>query len=295
MGIFFSSESFFFSGEKDNSNLFSFSLFLKSFRPTLGDQGTNFQDETHQNKVEQPYRESSKFLSLLHIMESLSCIIIEDDNASRALLTDLLTQVDQLELKGDFANPIDAYQFLSENFVDVVFLDVEMPEMSGIELAKMIPFETNIVVTTSKKEYALDAFGINAFDFILKPVDFPKLVAVCNKLESVTAIEDRLKPLFIKSKQGYIRIPQEDLIILQAYGDYVRYITRDKTYLARQSFKDAMDTVKFSNFIRIHRSYAVNLEHVKGFDQNSVMINDEKIPVSRSFKSGFLAAIKRIE
>lgn len=227
-------------------------------------------------------------------MSKYTCVVVEDDSASRFLLCDLLKQSEKYEVIRDSGNPLDAFKFLSESEVDVVFLDVEMPEMSGIGLAKLIPEGAKIVITTSEEKYAVDAFGIRAFDFILKPVDLPKLLEVSERLKSEIQPSISPKPVFLKTKGRFVKIDLEEVIYVQAFGDYINYFTRSDKYTVRQSMNKAKEMLGHLNFVQVHRSYIVNLDAVDGFESDSLMIGSVNIPISRSHKDLFQAKIKKI-
>lgn len=223
---------------------------------------------------------------------TFNAIIIEDDATSRLLLKDLLESTGRFNVLADFENPLDGLKELPKHSIDVLFLDVEMPEMSGIELAKYLPKETKVVITTSQQKYALDAFGIHAFDFILKPVYQGKILKVIERLEA--SPEKVEKPIFLKTKEGYIRIILDDIIVISAFGDYLHYITEGKKYLVRQTFKHAQDIVRSLNFVQVHRSHIVNLEKVISFTFEEIVLPENTIPMSRGFKEHFLDQINKI-
>jgi len=227
-------------------------------------------------------------------MSNYNCIVIEDDNTSRFLLCDLLKKSGKFEIIKDFGNPVEGLRFLSEHFVDVIFLDVEMPEMSGIDLAKLVTNGEKIVITTSKEEYAIDAFGVRAFDFILKPVSLAKLLMLAEHLSVNNSDATSNKPIFLRTKNGYVKMRLDEVSHVQAFGDYLNYFTKSDKYTVRQSMNEAKETLCDLNFAQVHRSYIVILDYIDSFESDSLMIGNEKIPISRGFKDSFLSQIKKL-
>jgi DNA-binding LytR/AlgR family response regulator len=228
-------------------------------------------------------------------MKKMSCIVVEDDPVANLLISDLLAQFKKLDLLASFQSSVEAFKFLQEAPVDVVFLDVEIPEISGIELARTLHDKTEVVIMTSKKEYALDAFDIKAFDFILKPFQISKIISIIDRLsEKRIEVECSEKPLFIKSNGQFVKIHREHLFLISGEGVYVKYITTTESYLARQSFKEAINSIRSSYFVRVHKSHMVNINKIEKLNSDSIVVNSQTIPIGNSYKEQLYASIEMI-
>jgi DNA-binding LytR/AlgR family response regulator len=199
----------------------------------------------------------------------------------------------RFDVIGSFSNPIEAISFVNSNEVDVIFLDVEMPELSGLDFAKVITSKAKVIITTSEKNYAIDAFEINAFDFLLKPVELSKLAAVAAKLDKNSDVNISSKPVFLKTKEGFIKIELDTVLYVSAEADYVFYHTEEKRFIARQSMTQVLE-VCGPNFVQVHRSYIVNLNNVISFSSDKIEVGKERIPLSRGHRDNFQNRINKI-
>lgn len=224
----------------------------------------------------------------------LKCIIVDDDPVSGLLLSDLLSNWEMFKLLDVFTNPLKAHTYVAENDVQLIFLDVEMPEISGVALAKMIDKNIKIVLTTSNKEYSFDGFEIDAYSFIHKPVTIEKLAKLVTKLSSIE-VTDTVDKIFIKDKATFKKLILKDVFYFEAYGDYVKIFSKNKTEIINQSLTNMLNELNGSCFHRIHRKYIVNIDHIDSFDSTMVKINGELLPISRSYRSLFFDSIKKME
>lgn len=226
-------------------------------------------------------------------MQKYNAIVVEDDNTSRFLLEELLKVSGRFNVISSFLNPVEAVSFVNSNEVDVIFLDVEMPELSGLDFAKVITSKAKVIITTSEKDYAVDAFEINAFDFLLKPVELNKLTAVAARLDETAKLNTDSKPMFLKTKEGFIKIDLDSVLYVSAEADYVFYHTNEKRFIARQSMTKVLE-VCGSNFIQVHRSFIINLDKVISFTSDKIELGTERIPLSRGYRENFQNRINKI-
>lgn len=226
-------------------------------------------------------------------MPKYSAIIVEDDTTTRFLIEDLISQSERFEVIASYASALEALNSNNINTCDVIFLDVEMPGLNGLDLARRIDSNAKIVITTSEKKYAIDAFGVHAFDFILKPVDIPKLLDIAQRLDDTPSSSSE-KPIFLKTKEGHVRIDLNEVLAVSAERDYVFYHTKDKRHIARQSMSKVLELSNGYSFIQVHRSYIINLDHVSSFSNDIIVLDQMEVPLSRSFKEAFLLRINKI-
>ncbi|MEP6845252.1 MAG: LytTR family DNA-binding domain-containing protein [Panacibacter sp.] len=229
-----------------------------------------------------------------------TCVIVEDEEMSMRLLKSYCSKTDILELKGTFYSAEDAHEFLAENTVDIIFLDVEMSGISGFDLLDQLTDKPHIVLTTSKTDYAFTAFQYHVADFLKKPVGykrfqetiekFTKLAAVSNN-QTETVNED---DIFIKANGKLVRISLHEILYIECIGDYVKYVTENKNYIAYTTIKNVEAKMNGQLFLKTHRSYIVNMKKIKDvhINENYLMIKDASIPISRAKKAEVMQRLK---
>lgn len=214
-------------------------------------------------------------------MNTIKCIVIDDEELARALLKSYIDKVDFLELIADFENPIDAIQLLKGSDIDIIFLDIQMPELKGTEFAKMINSKTRVIFTTAYSEYALEGYELNALDYLLKPITFERFLQAVNKYkQEETAIDDSIT---VKSGYDLHKLKYNDILYVESDSEYVNFYTADKKIMSYQTLKSLERILPTSSFIRVHRSYIVNKQKVSALKGRDLLIADVKIPVSDSY------------
>ena len=223
---------------------------------------------------------------------SLSCIIVEDLQVAANYLIKCCEKSKLVEVKGHFINVPDALSFVNENTVDLIFLDVEMPGPNGFELLDQIAFLPKIILTTSKKEYAYDAFEYKVTDFLKKPFSYERFLEALQKVQSSPATQptpgnetEGSDHIYIKSEGKLIRLANDAILFMESMGDYVKFVTADKKYITHNTIKNLEDKVNKQYFLKVHRSYIVNLRKIDDMRENCLFINGLEIPVSKAFKS----------
>ena len=225
---------------------------------------------------------------------SLSCIIVEDLQVAANYLIKCCEKSNLVEVKGHFTNVPDALLFVNENTVDLIFLDVEMPGPNGFELLDQIAFLPKIILTTSKKEYAYDAFEYKVTDFLKKPFTYERFLEALRKVqaapnppaaENTAATETEASDhIYIKSDGKLIRLSNDSILFIESMGDYVKFVTADKKYVTHNTIKNLEDKVNKHHFLKVHRSYIVNLHKIDDMRENCLFIGGAEIPVSKAFR-----------
>lgn len=209
----------------------------------------------------------------------LRCLIIDDEELARSLIKSYIDKVSFLELTGSFDSPIDAMTVLKEGIIDVVFLDIQMPDLKGTTFAKMIPKNTQVIFTTAYSEYALEGFELNATDYLLKPITYERFLMAVNKLEG----NDKLPStdtITIKSGYDLHKLLLDDIIYIESDGEYVNFHTSNGKIMSYMSLKSLESTLDSSIFMRVHRSYMINKTKVTALKGRDVLLSEKKIPVS---------------
>lgn len=218
----------------------------------------------------------------------LSCIIVEDEPLARDFLRKYCDNSGLLEVKGTFPNAEEALTFLRTNEIELVFLDVEMPGANGFELLDQLLYMPKVVLTTSKTEYAYMAFQYKVSDYIKKPITYNRFLEAVNKVKSEikeTTVEASKEDVFIKADGKFIRLGYDDILFIESMGDYVKYITPVKTYLTHSTLKAVEEKMNKNSFMKVHRSYIVNLKKIKDIQDYSLVIENKVIPISKSLKT----------
>lgn len=220
---------------------------------------------------------------------SLNCIIVEDEPMSRKALHRLCEQHGSLEVLGVFENATSALDFLAQHEVDLIWLDIEMPGLSGFELLEQLPSIPYVILTTSKIEYAFEAFQYNVTDYLKKPISMPRFKIAVEKVldlntRAKTTSSDERKEIYIKTDGRYIRLPFETISYIENTGDYVKIFTSSHTHVVYTTMKYLEEKLGFQ-FLRVHRSYIVHLDKIVDIEDNTLVINNKVIPISRANKS----------
>ncbi|WP_438422766.1 LytR/AlgR family response regulator transcription factor [Aquimarina macrocephali] len=225
----------------------------------------------------------------------ITAVIIDDEPNAIELLQGYIKKLSFVECIHSFRNPIEALVFLKEYDVDLIFLDINMPQLSGISFIKTLENPPKIILTTAYSEYAVESYEYQVTDYLLKPISFERFLKAVLKIKD-TIEEPKLEEvangiIYIKSGQQQFKTKIEDILYLQKDGNYISYITKDKNILARQSIKNALDELG-NKFIQIHKSTIINVDHISAFDSHSVIIKDIKLSVGQSYKVVFQNYVK---
>ncbi len=217
----------------------------------------------------------------------MKCIIVDDDQIQRELLQAYIGELDNLTLAGSFENAQLALQALQDEDIDLLFLDVEMPRMSGLDLLKSLSRKPQIILVTSYEKYAVDAFDFDVTDFLVKPIDFARFVKAVNKASdrmkrSIPTDEDY--DMFVKDGTQLIKINTGDIIFITALSDYVKIATPQKEYAILYTMKNILDKLPRNKFCRVHRSYIIRLDKIDKIEDHIIEIGDTLIPISKSYR-----------
>jgi DNA-binding LytR/AlgR family response regulator len=229
----------------------------------------------------------------------LQCIIVDDDMLARKSLERLCTRHEELSLSGIFESAAEAITFLESNEepIDLIFLAVEMPGMTGIEFLNNLTIMPMVIFTTSNSDYAFEAFEYQAVDFLKKPISIPRFdQAVAKALESATknraAVASQTDELFVKEDGRYIRIPCDQILFFENVGDYVRIKTNSGQHIIHGTLKSIDDKLNDSRFLKVHRTYIVNLSKIKDIEESTLVIDKTVIPISRAHKQELMSRLK---
>lgn len=224
----------------------------------------------------------------------LNCIIIDDEPLSQDVLKDFVELCPELNLLGICNDAIEAGELLKQEQVDLLFLDINMPKLSGISFVKTLKDPPLVILVTAYPEYAIQGFEIEALDYLLKPVSFERFRMAVNRAIERCFENDAIKNkhIMLRADKKSYKINFNDIFYLEAQGDYVRFVTTNQTLMVHGTMKEFFDSLPQNQFERIHKSYVVSLSKVVYLEGNSVKIGTYKLPVSLSYKETFLRKLK---
>ncbi len=230
--------------------------------------------------------------------ETKKCIIVDDEPAAHYVLANYIKQNPQLELVFQGYNGIEAMNYLRENTVDLMFLDINMPEISGMELLKILPTHPKTILTTAYSEFALESYDYGVIDYLLKPIYFPRFLKAIDRFfstENVKAKEEQtiINSVSVKVDGYFIEIELDQLLFAQSFGNYVKLHTTKRTYLASITTTELEKCLPEKNFMRIHKSYIIALDKIDSTEKDFVIIKNEKLPIGITYKRELTDRLKK--
>ncbi|WP_211267547.1 LytR/AlgR family response regulator transcription factor [Pseudotamlana agarivorans] len=237
----------------------------------------------------------------------LSCVIVDDEPMALNLVESYVEKTPFLELKKKCSSAIEALDFLNTETVDLLFLDIQMPDLTGLEFSKMLPKNTRVIFTTAFDQYAIEGFKVDALDYLLKPFDYAEFLIAANKArrwyellkghtsKTSTVLPEEKEFLFVKSEYKQLRIKLSDVLYFEGLKDYIKIWLRGnpKAILSLMSLKSLEEELPKSDFMRVHRSFIVSLKNIEVVERSQILINNQRITVSEQYKSKFLEFINQ--
>ncbi len=223
----------------------------------------------------------------------LSCFLIDDEPLAIEVLEQHISQVDSLEIKDTFSNAIQAFEALKKNKVDVLFLDIQMPKLTGVEFLKTLKDPPKVIFTTAYREYALEGFELDVVDYLLKPISFERFLKAVDKVLDLYSADSRDSAsqnnendyIFVSSENKQVKIHLADILYLESKGDYVFIKAKNKEVKTHATLTSMEEELSSDSFLRIHRSYIVNLKNIESWSQSEIDVGTHKLPIGRTYKS----------
>jgi len=227
----------------------------------------------------------------------INCLIIDDEPSSQTVLKKFVGDIDFLELVTVCDNAIEALKFLSQNQnIDLLFLDINMPKISGLTFYKSLQNPPEVIFTTAYPQYAIEGFEVNAIDYLLKPFSFERFFTAVNKVvEKKYSHENKSDDNFIliKSSKTLHKIVLEDILFAEAYGDYVKIHLNNQCILTNMTFTSILEALPTDVFIRTHKSFAINFKKMNSISGNQITIDKHKIPIGQKYRTEFYKFINQ--
>lgn len=227
----------------------------------------------------------------------INCIIIDDEPSSQNVLKAFIADIDFLVLRGVCNNAFEAANILNKNStIDLLFLDINMPKISGISFYKSLQNPPDVIFTTAYSEYALEGFEVNAIDYLLKPFSFERFFKAVNKAMEKQSQQKNLNPedefLIIKSNKVLHKIAPNDILFIEAFGDYVKVHIDNSYIMTNSTFTNILKLLP-KQFVRTHKSYAINLKKMNSLAGNQIAIGNKTVPIGQTFKLDFLKSLNK--
>lgn len=236
-------------------------------------------------------------------VKTIQCLIVDDEAIAREILENHLSRIESLKVIGSCKNAVEAFNILSTERVDLMFLDINMPEISGLALAKTISREIKIIFTTAYREFAVEGFDLQAVDYLLKPISFERLIQSVNKYLNENSpvqvkaasdhIPERNDYLFVRSDRKMVRVNFSEILYIESLADYVKIYLPGKSVVTRDTITSIEAKLPQKDFIRTHRSFIVAKASVESFTSEFVEIGQKQIPISRNNKNEVLEKLER--
>ncbi|WP_100613529.1 LytR/AlgR family response regulator transcription factor [Confluentibacter citreus] len=218
----------------------------------------------------------------------MTAIAIDDEPKAIQVIQHHISKMDSVMLLSHFYNAKDAMSFLKQNPVDLIFLDINMPHMSGLEMLNDLQLKPQVIFTTAYTEFAIESYDYNAIDYLLKPFEFDRFQMAIHKAEErINNLKKQKDFFFIKDGFKTIKIEFQDILFVKGSGNYLDIVTKEKKYTPRMTFVELIEKIPSSKFVRIHQSYLINILNIDKIENNKVYIGTHQIPISNRYKEGF--------
>ncbi|MCK5171385.1 MAG: response regulator transcription factor [Bacteroidales bacterium] len=230
----------------------------------------------------------------------LQCVIVDDEPLAITIIEGFLKKIPYIEIIGKFDNAIPVYEFLKSNPVDLLFLDIEMPNITGIDFLKSLSSPPSVIFTTANKNYAIEGFDLNVEDYILKPITFERLFKAVNRVyENINQGKTTKKPdsnefLYLKENKKMVKVYFKNILFLESIKDYVKIVTLCKTVITKQQLSYFESSLNNSKFLRIHRSFIVATDKIDAYSLSGIDIGDTELPIGRKYKETVIEALENL-
>lgn len=234
----------------------------------------------------------------------MKCLIVDDENIARKLLADYVSKVPELELVASCSSALQALNYIKQGKIDILFLDIQMPDLTGLDFLKIMPNRPATILTTAYSEYAVQSYELDVADYLLKPIDFDRFYKAITKVISLntpktdspqnSASPRQADKLFIKADNKIIKVGFQEIIVIKGQGPYVQIMTNDGRKIMSLQSMSKLEELLPTNFHRIHRSYIVNIDHIDSIEGNVVRLKNHEAIISKNKKDEFLELIDQL-
>jgi len=229
----------------------------------------------------------------------INCLVVDDEPIARKGMLEYIEQIEFLYAKGSCKNAVEASVLLANQDIELVFLDIQMPKITGIEFLKNLQNPPLIIITTAFPEYAIDGYELNVFDYLLKPISFERFFKAVIKAQSYLRLKEKQEYttsdsyFFIKSNQKIEKILLDDILYIEALANYVILHTKNKKHIVYMSFKGIESQLPGHLFLKVHKSYIIALNAIETIDNNEVLLSGHTLPISKTYKSAVMDRVEK--
>ncbi|MFV8343815.1 LytR/AlgR family response regulator transcription factor [Flavobacterium sp. XS2P39] len=229
----------------------------------------------------------------------IKCVLVDDEPLAIKILQNYFTNFSDFEIIGTFNNALEALDFINNNTVDAVFLDISMPMMTGFELIRLIEYKTKIVITTAFREFAAESYELDVLDYLIKPIPLPRFIKCITKISTEINLKNnskvemhRIEPhIFIKVDKKMVKVTIDEILFIEGMKEYIKVVTTDKTYITHKSLTSLSEELPPDRFVRIHKSYTIAIDKVKSIEGNRIQILSYTLPIGRNYSKGVKSKI----
>ena len=233
--------------------------------------------------------------------KNIACLIVDDETIAREIIATHLDKIEGITVVASCNSAIEAFNVINSNHIDLIFLDINMPEISGISFAKYINKNIKIIFTTAYRDYAVEGFELKAVDYLLKPISFERLLKAVNTYFEVYGVSNITKNksltandfIFVRSDRRMIKIDFDAIIYVESYSDYIKIHLKNETIVTRETISSIEAKLPKQFFIRIHRSFIVSVSNITSYTNDTVTLTDTELTISRSYKKEVLERLER--
>lgn len=235
-------------------------------------------------------------------IQKVNCLLVDDEPLALDVISSYIQRVDGLEIVGRCENALDAFEAIQNLPVDLLFLDIQMPKLDGIDFLKSLPNPPKVIFTTAYREYAIEAFDVDAVDYLLKPIPFSRFLKAVGKAyqhlqfqgnmaqmgagnDSSPTELDSMEAIFVRADKKMVKILLQDILYIESLKDYVLIHLPDKRIITKQKISYLEEKLPDDKFLRIHRSFLVSIDKIEAFSPSQVEINEKELPIGRSYKN----------
>lgn len=231
----------------------------------------------------------------------ITYLIVDDEYIAHEIIKGYCDLLPNMELIKNCYDALEAFEYLNTNTVDLVFLDLNMPKLKGFELLKVLPNPPQVIVTTAYKEHALEGFELNVADYLLKPFSFERFLKAVNKVIGAAPIakptsseknEPTVSKIFLRQNKSYIQVDIKSILYLEASGNYTKVVTTEDTITIREKVSSMIDSLPKSEFLQVHKSFAIATSHIKSIEGNRIFIGDDIVPIGKLYKANIAQLLK---
>ena len=235
--------------------------------------------------------------------KKIKCIVVDDEPMAREILISYIEKITNLELVKSCKNALEAFEVIKSQKIDLLFLDINMPEVSGLSLAKMIRKESKIIFTTAYRDYAVEGFNLKVVDYLLKPIAFDRFLEAINAFFETSSIAERVDDkvedsisdfFFVRSERKMVKVNFDSILYIESLSDYIKIYTQKNVIVTRETITNVEVKLPSQQFLRAHRSFIVSLKSIDSYTNEFIEINKKAIPISRKYKDAVLKKLETI-